>query len=552
MGEQWQWLRDPGDVDGVFAVHTCKALQTFLASNGCNPGPEDGRWSDSTAKALQRFLRLQNEYQGEIDGAFPHGNGDSVKAFQRWLGCQGFDPGAVDGNWGGLAVSALQRFLKKHSESQKCREHSPSLMTTTSSDISGVPYANGIAEERQQLHDPGEVDGVFAFHTCKALQIFLASNGCDPGPEDGRWSESTAKALQRFLQLQAQYQGEVDGIFLFGNGDSVKACQRWLESEGFDPGPIDGNWGRLAVTALQRFLKEHSDSQKLNGHTPSPVMPRTCSGDSNGGASAVGGIVSTAQAAATLLSCNVDSDVLDIAYKPLADFIKGVTPEKSAERYFKEDVLLVASIAQTTGKHWKIFIDQARRIVDRILNDRVLDRFPGLEADGLFALVVYSMQLQSFPLGATQNDEFYYQYGQTLRRRQAQEIRYLAGYSHFLFGALQALPKETCVLWRGIRSSDAVKLALDNYQPKAKAIHWCSFSFATVDRDVAVGLFADSKTAGLLFRLEVDSCSRDISQVSALPSEKDRLILPNTRFIVSEPLVVATDGMREIHLQQIR
>jgi len=98
-------------------------------------------------------------------------------------------------------------------------------------------------------------DGDFGGLTIKGLQQFLASLGYEEGGIDGSWGVTTAKAFQTFLKDKAFYDGAIDGLVFEGNGQSITACQKWLASVGQDPGPADGKWGGVTITALQRFLK---------------------------------------------------------------------------------------------------------------------------------------------------------------------------------------------------------------------------------------------------------------------------------------------------------
>jgi hypothetical protein len=102
----------------------------------------------------------------------------------------------------------------------------------------------------------GPEDGEFAGDTITGLQRFLSNSGYEPGPADGSWGEVTAKAFQTLLKDKAFYDGAIDGFFLEGTtGESITACQKWLASVGQDPGPADGQWGKVTIQALQKFLK---------------------------------------------------------------------------------------------------------------------------------------------------------------------------------------------------------------------------------------------------------------------------------------------------------
>merc|ERR1719401_2420804 len=101
------------------------------------------------------------------------------------------------------------------------------------------------------------------------------------------------------------------------------------------------------------------------------------------------------------------------------------------------------------------------------------------------------------------------------------------------------MPSFSGILWRGIRGDEGLGLVIDAYE-EGKEIHWSSFSSASPDRTVAKGF---ATTTGLLFRLQVRECARDIRTVSAMPTEQERFILPNTKIVVIRGAHHASDGL---------
>ena len=59
--------------------------------------------------------------------------------------------------------------------------------------------------------------------------------------------------MQKFLTSQGYDVGPVDGKFIEGNV-SQKAFQKFLKDNGQDPGPMDGKWGEMTIRAWQKYL----------------------------------------------------------------------------------------------------------------------------------------------------------------------------------------------------------------------------------------------------------------------------------------------------------
>jgi len=243
-------------------------------------------------------------------------------------------------------------------------------------------------------------------------------------------------------------------------------------------------------------------------------------------------------------------DAWDVGYKPLGKFATQFKPTKKPDAYLKEECCNVEEIKRQCTPILDLLCKSCWEVVsEKVEEDKVLESYPGLTADMCFAIVAFTLEV-----GFIMEDEgmeypgfeceFYRQYNQALRKRSPNVMKHLAGYSHYLFKGLQILPNFEGTLWRGIWDENAVKMTVDNYKPRMREVHWSSFSSATPDREIAASFAGDE---GLVFKIEMHSSARDIRFLSAL-DEDERLILPNTKFVVDKVAHKTKDGVWEIHL----
>lgn len=243
-------------------------------------------------------------------------------------------------------------------------------------------------------------------------------------------------------------------------------------------------------------------------------------------------------------------DAFDTGYKPLGKFATDFKPKKGVEAYLREDCMKIEDLKQHTLPIIDVLCRACWEVAKRKEEEEdILTKYPGLTLDMCFAIVAFTLEV-----GFIMEDEgldypgfeceFYRQYNQALRKRSPNVMKHVAGYSHYLFKGLQMLPKYEGVLWRGIWEPNAVSMTVENYKPRMREVHWSSFSSATPDREIAASFAGD---AGLVFRVEMHSSARDVRFLSAL-DEDERLILPNTKFVVDKVAHESEDGVWEIHL----
>ena len=113
--------------------------------------------------------------------------------------------------------------------------------------VDPTPYLNN-SGETPTVGIP--VNGKLDKTTWRVWQLVLKKNHGYQGIVDGIPGELTWKAVQRSGQ-QFGYTGPVDGK---PGPNTRKAVQRRLQAHGFYTGAIDGEWGKVTITALQLAL----------------------------------------------------------------------------------------------------------------------------------------------------------------------------------------------------------------------------------------------------------------------------------------------------------
>lgn len=111
-------------------------------------------------------------------------------------------------------------------------------------------------------HQPGVADGHFGTRTEAAVKSFQRSVGITADGVVGRITKTALTGSER-----TDTNGEV--LSIGSRGSEVHDVQRALDARGFDPGPVDGIFGPLTLTAVVSFQKH----QRL--YVDGLVGPRT-------------------------------------------------------------------------------------------------------------------------------------------------------------------------------------------------------------------------------------------------------------------------------------
>merc|ERR1711976_1101561 len=120
------------------------------------------------------------------------------------------------------------------------------------------------------------------------------------------------------------------------------------------------------------------------------------------------------------------------------------------------------------------------------MDSGILSRHEHLTECGVFAVAVFTIELRILFDDANTNgdDEFYRQFGKVLRYRNAADMLKLQTYIYHFFRGLQALPRYTGTLWRGVKG-DFAETACNNFKLDG-IINFNSFSSASPSRPEAI------------------------------------------------------------------
>lgn len=211
-----------------------------------------------------------------------------------------------------------------------------------------------------------------------------------------------------------------------------------------------------------------------------------------------------------------------------------------------KDAMSISCFDGKTSKFIDPLMAKAWSLAQGHIGRGILKQRPGLTESGTFALVLFTMQLQSVVKGATAQDEFYFQFGNALRQCDAKEMEKLKGYLYHFHKGMEAMPKHQGTLWRGVHG-DFAKAAPDNFDLYS-IITFNGYSSASPSRKVAKQF---EKCKGLLLKfIDVNSSARDVREMSAYPKEEERTILAGSKFIVVRGAFMSEDGTMEIHLKE--
>lgn len=226
-------------------------LQVRLAGAGQDPGPRDGIFGALTEGAVRRYQQAASLLAtGTVDRAtWDHlvgggillrrgDTGEDVATVQRRLVLTGFDPGPIDGKFGGRTEGAV-----------KALQNARALVPTGVVDqalwdaLAAADAGPGAIIAQKGDRGPGVVD----------LQTRLKRVGYDPGPIDGAFGTRTEAAVARFQKtFGLPGAGVVNEITLSRLTAFEADVQRGYDA-GYVPGAGAEQWRDLVAEVFARW-----------------------------------------------------------------------------------------------------------------------------------------------------------------------------------------------------------------------------------------------------------------------------------------------------------
>jgi len=249
-------------------------------------------------------------------------------------------------------------------------------------------------------------------------------------------------------------------------------------------------------------------------------------------AAATGGYALAAVSVAVDRRCFASADDEDIEYHPIVDFADH--PPPGPVRPCSEYVLVHCQECMPEATHLEASVQESSKITRSKLENpcvkAILDEF-AITAAMLFAIVLYTFDLSLIVTGSVREECFFYVLNEKLRKREGTFLKNCHGYLYYLMTGLCKLPpysKSEC-LYRYIDAKGAARARAEYRQ--GRSIHWSGFSSASTEPQKSFGA-----GGGLLIRiwLAENSRSRDLALLSAFPNEKEVLLLPNFKAMVSK------------------
>jgi peptidoglycan hydrolase-like protein with peptidoglycan-binding domain len=285
----------------TFMVKISSALLSALLLSACSTMTENNETSIAETPALPASVEVQpvepsapapvESARHELAApAKKILSKQEVKMLQSQLKAAGFDPGPVDGTWGGRTVSALRRLQAGCANLKDLLENETEGSSTP---LRGLhPKLSGADDIRlMQVRlkdagfDVGAVDGVYGPKTKTAWLRFQA--GCtmvndwsatlenqtqisgripSPMPASERQLQSAPLPSPQATDSLKELGGQTKAVDRSPRREEVRLLQLQLKAAGFDPGPVDGMLGPKTKSALEQYRLVHgsSTSRKLS------------------------------------------------------------------------------------------------------------------------------------------------------------------------------------------------------------------------------------------------------------------------------------------------
>jgi peptidoglycan hydrolase-like protein with peptidoglycan-binding domain len=204
------------------------------------------------------LLPLGAEARGATSGRVQVLEQELMRDVQRQLKALGFNPGAVDGNFGLQTEAALRAYQQAYRLPATGRLDETTLRSLlperfeasrTPLDLSNREVLRQAQRQLKALgFNPGSSDGTFGPQSKAALRAYQQAYRL---PATGRLDETTLRSLlpERFEAARAP----ID----VSSPEILRQAQRQLKALGFDPGSLDGTFGPQSEAALRAYQQAY-------------------------------------------------------------------------------------------------------------------------------------------------------------------------------------------------------------------------------------------------------------------------------------------------------
>jgi len=190
---------NPGAVDGNYGEQTAAALRAYQQAYRL---PVTGRLDEATVRSLLPEQFEASRATFEVSITIDPSNREVIRPAQRQLKALGFNPGAIDGNFGSQTAAALRAYQHAYRLQDTGKLDEVTLRSLLPEQVSTSPAPIDFSDRklisRVQIQlrtlgfDPGAVDGDIGQQTEAALQAYQHANRL---PETGRLDEVTLLSL---------------------------------------------------------------------------------------------------------------------------------------------------------------------------------------------------------------------------------------------------------------------------------------------------------------------------------------------------------------------
>ena len=190
----------------------------------------------------------------------------ALREAQKLLAASGYEPGPVDGIWGGRSVRAYMSFLRENGH-PSARTLTPAALRTMRTIAKHQGEATDIAAGREAPGSTAPKAEAPPSEEPKAQALPAEEPKVEAPP-----SEQPKAQAPRSEEPKAE--APPPGAWASGAPPvwALREAQKLLAASGYEPGPVDGIWGGRSVRAYMSFLRE-------NGHpsarTLTPAALRT-------------------------------------------------------------------------------------------------------------------------------------------------------------------------------------------------------------------------------------------------------------------------------------